>query len=216
MLQIQQQRLSLKEIYLYINSKQTMLLKRLFDFSLSIVFIVLFFPLLLVLFVITSIDTRSFGLFFQERIGQHSKIFWIIKFKTFKNSQPTNFGKLLRRSKLDELPQLFNILIGQMSFVGPRPDIAGYYDTLIGDYRKILLLKPGLTSIAAIQYFNEEELLSLQLDPNKYNYEVIFPNKVLLNLEYFYKRTLWLDFKILIFTFKIALKKGICFIFDCF
>lgn len=107
------------------------------------------------------------------------------------------YGKFLRRSKLDELPQLFNILIGQMSFVGPRPDVPGYYDQLTGEARKLLELKPGLCSRAALKYFDEENLLAKQPNPIHYNDTIIFPDKVRMNLEYYYNRSILEDLKIL-------------------
>ena len=109
----------------------------------------------------------------------------------------SRYGHYLRNSKLDELPQLFNILMGHMSFVGPRPDVPGYYDQLQGEGRKLLELKPGLCSRAALKYFNEEAILKQQIDPQKYNDEVIFPDKVRMNLEYYYKRSFAEDLRVL-------------------
>lgn len=152
--------------------------------------------------IIASVDTKSFGLFVQERIGQFGKSFLIFKIKSMKDStqQISSFGRFLRQSKLDELPQLLNILLGQMSFVGPRPDIPGYYDKLEGENRKILELKPGLTSEASIKYAKEEELLSQQVDPLYYNDYVIFPDKVQMNLKYYYNRSILVDLQILFRT----------------
>lgn len=114
----------------------------------------------------------------------------------------SGFGKFLRRSKLDELPQLFNIFIGDMSFVGPRPDVEGYYDRLRGEDRLILNLKPGLFSRAALKYINEDEVLNFQQDPDKYNDEVLFPDKVRLNLDYYYNQSFLEDCKIIIASIK--------------
>ena len=141
----------------------------------------------------------SRGLFLQTRIGQFGKPFNIYKIRSIHKDtgRISVFGNFLRRSKLDELPQLLNILLGQMSFVGPRPDIPGYYDQLQGEDRKILELKPGLCSWTALKYIDEETLLQLQKDPLKYNDEVIFPDKVKMNLKYYYNLSFWEDIKIL-------------------
>lgn len=113
------------------------------------------------------------------------------------SGQISTYGRFLRRFKLDELPQFLNILLGDMSFVGPRPDIPGYYDRLQGEDRKILELKPGLCSWAALKYYNEEIELRKHADPLKYNDEVIFPDKVRMNLDYYYNRSLLEDIRIL-------------------
>jgi len=117
-----------------------------------------------------------------------------------KTHDVSSLGKFLRKSKLDELPQLFNVLKGEMSIVGPRPDVHGYYDKLQGEERKILKLKPGLTSLATLKYANEETLLALQENPLKYNDVIIFPDKVKMNLVYYKQQSLWLDIKIIMKT----------------
>ncbi|MDO3426234.1 sugar transferase [Chryseobacterium sp. APV1] len=178
-------------------------LKKYIDFILSIFLIVLFLPLLIILFIIASVDTQSNGIFFQKRVGQYGKIFTIYKFKTIHDRKKvsSNTGLLLRKYKLDEFPQLFNILKGEMSFVGPRPDIEGYYDNLKGDLRRILELKPGLTSEASIKYGNEEQILRQYENPLKYNDEVLFPDKVKMNLQYLDNMSLMTDVRILFQTF---------------
>jgi lipopolysaccharide/colanic/teichoic acid biosynthesis glycosyltransferase len=176
--------------------------KRSFDIFFSVVGL-LFGGLFLFLFwILSSIDTKSNGLFVQKRIGQFGKTFKIYKLKTIKDNSEiiSRFGHFLRKSKIDELPQFWNILIGEMSFVGPRPDMVGYYDTLQGENKKILELKPGLTSEASIKYANEEELLKQQENPLKYNDEIIFPDKVKMNLEYYYKQSFLVDLQIIIKT----------------
>lgn len=154
-------------------------------------------------YIIASVDTRSSGLFVQERVGQHGKVFKIFKLKTFHplTEKISPIGSFLRKYKIDELPQLLNVLIGDMSLVGPRPDIPGYYDQLQGEDRKILELKPGITSLASIKYANEEQFLAAQPEPLKYNDEVIFPDKIKMNLDYYHQKSLWLDFKIICKTF---------------
>ncbi len=179
--------------------------KALMDYSLALVMIMLFFPLLIVLVVLTSIDTGFPGIFTQKRVGRGGKLFVIYKFRTYHShtAQKSNFGKWMRKTKLDELPQLVNILKGEMSFVGPRPDIEGYYDTLQGDDRLVLKLKPGLTSEAGIKYRNEDELLKNQPKPLKFNDEVLFPDKVKMNLEYYHQLSFKTDILILFKTFSM-------------
>ena len=112
----------------------------------------------------------------------------------------SKLGAFLRKYKLDELPQFLNVLKGEMSIVGPRPDIEGYYDKLQGEDRKVLELKPGITCEASIKYYNEEEILELQNDALHYNDTVIFPDKVKMNLNYYYHQSLISDIKIILKT----------------
>jgi len=118
----------------------------------------------------------------------------------------TPFGAILRKYKLDELPELINVLLGDMSFVGPRPDVPGYADLLTGENRNILKLRPGITGPASIKYSNEEEILSNKENPIEYNNNVIYPDKVRLNLEYYYNNSIWLDIKIIFATLSKILK----------
>jgi lipopolysaccharide/colanic/teichoic acid biosynthesis glycosyltransferase len=159
--------------------------------------------------LLATFNTKSNGLFIQERIGQLGKPFKILKLKTVhpKTQNVSFFGEFLRKSKIDELPQFWNILKGEMSFVGPRPDVAGYYDALEGEYRKILELKPGLTCMASLKYFNEETLLAEQENPLKYNDEAIFPDKVKTNLNYYYNHSVLGDIVILCKTIFFRNKK---------
>jgi lipopolysaccharide/colanic/teichoic acid biosynthesis glycosyltransferase len=179
-----------------------MVYKRIFDLIFSLIALILFGWIILLCILISTLDTKSIGVFTQERIGQHGKIFTIFKIKTMNDRLKTisMFGKFLRKSKLDELPQLFNIINGDMSVVGPRPDIPGYYDLLEGENRKILELKPGLTSEASIKYRNEEELLQSAINSKQYNDEIIFPDKVKMNLNYYYNYNLLIDLKIILKT----------------
>jgi lipopolysaccharide/colanic/teichoic acid biosynthesis glycosyltransferase len=194
----------LDDKYNWCNLKLT--LKRVFDVLFSLLILFLFFWILLIAWFIAVIDTRTNGIFIQERIGKYGKQFRIYKLRTIQRIhdpgefQISRMGRTLRNFKLDELPQLFNVLKGEMSIVGPRPDISGYYDLLEGENRKILELKPGLTSLASLKYYNEEQLLEKQVSPSRYNDEVLFPDKVQLNLEYYYHQSFCGDIKIIIKT----------------
>jgi lipopolysaccharide/colanic/teichoic acid biosynthesis glycosyltransferase len=187
--------------------------KRFFDIVFSAILIFFFSWILLIAWFLAIIDTRTNGIFKQIRIGQFGKKFKIFKLRTLQvNPNGDDFkiskiGQFLRAYKLDELPQLFNVLKGDMSIVGPRPDIEGYYDLLEGVNRKILELKPGLTSWASIKYFDEDVVLQKQNFPLQYNDAILFPDKVKLNLEYYYNHNFVQDIKIIIATAKIVLRK---------
>lgn len=177
-------------------------IKRLFDVILSLVGIFFASPLMIILYIISIIDTQSNGFFLQERIGQRGKVFTIYKLRTMhaRTHRISVLGSFFRKYKLDEIPQLINILNGTMSFVGPRPDIPGYADKLTGDDRKILNLKPGVTGLASLKYRNEEYLLSKQPNPLEYNDQVIWPDKIQINKWYAENQTFLLDLKILWYT----------------
>ncbi|QNJ96724.1 sugar transferase [Constantimarinum furrinae] len=189
-------------------SKDQKVVKRVFDLIVSVVLLPLLFLFIVLLILIITISTGSFGLYRQKRIGQFGKPFTLYKLKTLKGRKhhdakeikenETRIGGWLRKSKLDELPQIFNILKGEMSWVGPRPDIPGYADALEGDDRVILQLKPGLTGPATLKYKNEEQLLLRQKDPLQYNDEVIWPDKVAINKEYINNWSLLKDIKYII------------------
>ena len=178
-------------------------MKRLFDLLFSFVGLLLVSPLILIMALGAALDTGSTGFFLQDRVGQHGKLFRIIKLRTIsaKTSAISKYGKFLRRSKIDELPQLYNVLIGEMSFVGPRPDVPGYADVLKGKDRAFLKLKPGLTGLASLKYRNEEALLALERNPLHYNDMVIWPDKVRLNNWYEEHRSFGMDLLILCYTF---------------
>jgi lipopolysaccharide/colanic/teichoic acid biosynthesis glycosyltransferase len=184
--------------------------KRIFDIVFSLFALFLFSWVLLISWLLAVIDTHTNGIFIQERIGQYGRKFKIYKLRTMQVSSfsgqlyISRIGRILRDYKLDELPQLFSILKGDMSLVGPRPDLPGYYDLLTGENRKILELKPGLTSLASLKYSKEEQLLSKQKEPLLYNNQIIFPDKVQLNLHYYYHRSFWGDIGIILKTFWVA------------
>ncbi len=177
------------------------------DYTITILAIIVLLPLLLIVIGLASIDTGFPGIFCQKRIGYLGKSFTIYKLRTYhpKTHTKSKIGCFLRDTKLDELLQLFNIIKGDMSLVGPRPDLPGYYDQLEGENRLILNLKPGLTSDASLEFRNEEKILSLQKDPQKYNDEVLFPQKVKSNLQYYYHLSLANDLRILLKTAKVIL-----------
>ncbi len=187
-------------------------IKRLFDIVASLCGIILLWPLLIIVAVLIKIKMPGPVFFTQKRVGQYGELFTMVKLRTMKinhegnsisvkgESRITPLGAKLRKYKLDELPGLWNVLKGDMSFVGPRPDVPGYADKLQGEDRKILLLKPGITGPASMKYANEEEILAQQEDPVKYNDEVIYPDKVRINLEYLEHQSFLLDLKIIIYT----------------
>ena len=176
--------------------------KRLFDLSIALIGIVSLAPFLILGWIAASYDTSSSGVFYQKRIGQYGRPFTIYKLRTihFRTKKISRLGSWFRATKIDELPQLINILRGQMSFVGPRPDVPGYYDQLQGESRKILELKPGLTSEASLKYADEEVLLAQQADPLGYNDGIIFPDKVRINLDYYYSHSFLGDLKVILRT----------------
>ncbi|RDK84798.1 sugar transferase [Marinirhabdus gelatinilytica] len=175
-------------------TKKQQLTKRIFDLSLTLLIIpFVIIPVLLFLLIATVVTGKN-GLFSQIRIGQFGKYFRLYKIRSLKKENhedifairknETVFGSWLRRSKLDELPQLWNVLVGDMSWVGPRPDVPGYADMLKGNDRELLLLKPGITGPATLKYKNEDKLLLKQPNPTEYNDTVIWPDKVRLNIAY--------------------------------
>jgi len=173
-------------------------------------------PIIAFIAVLIICDSGFPVFFIQKRVGQFGELFNIIKFRTMINMEYnstnnstitilndkriTRFGKYIRRWKLDELPTLINVLLGQMSLVGPRPDVPGYIDGLKGDDKRVLLMKPGITGLATLKYANEEKILASVIDPEKYNDEIIFPDKVSINLDYMDNWSLLLDIKIILRT----------------
>lgn len=186
-------------------STKQQFIKRMFDLFFSTIGIVILAIPMLFLLILASIDTKSFGLFKQERIGQYGKPFLIFKVKSMnqnalKSNQISSFGNILRKSKLDELPQLFNVFIGNMSFVGPRPDIKGYADKLKDSNKIIISVKPGITGPATIYFKNEETLLKTVENPQQYNDEVIWIKKISLNKAYIKNWSLINDIKFIVKT----------------
>ncbi|MCU4166219.1 sugar transferase [Carboxylicivirga caseinilyticus] len=189
-----------------------MFVKRISDLLFSLIGLILLLPIYIVIILLIKIYMGSPVFFCQQRVGRFGQPFTIYKFRTMTvghggnsisikgENRITPLGSILRKYKLDELPELWNVLIGDMSLVGPRPDMPEYYDKLIGEEKKILELRPGITGPASLKYVNEEELLSTVNDPKKFNDEVIWPDKVKINLDYYYNHTLGLDIKLIIQT----------------
>ena len=188
-------------------------MKRVFDCITAISALLLLSSILIIIIILIFTTSGRPIFFVQSRIGRYGKAFSMIKFRTMSLSQVsdstisikgdvriTKIGMFLRKYKFDELPELWNILVGDMSLVGPRPDVPGYADRLEGEDMLILDLRPGITGPASLKYVNEEEVLALQDDPVKYNDDVIYPDKVRLNLDYYYNNNLWLDIKIIFAT----------------
>ncbi len=172
-------------------------LKRCFDLVISAAGLLLTGWIIVLAYVMASFDTGKNGFFIQTRVGRGGELFKIIKIRTMRGDftidtnvttkddpRITKLGRFFRRTKIDELPQLINVFLGYMSFVGPRPDVPGFADRLSGSDKIILSVRPGITGPATLKYKNEEEILAGHDDPEKYNSEVIFPDKVRINREY--------------------------------
>lgn len=178
------------------------MIKFLFDRIVSFLGLLFLWPLLIMIaLLIRAKMSGGPALFKQQRVGKDAKLFTMYKFRSMTvghggssvsvagESRITPLGAVLRKYKLDELPELWNVFVGDMSFVGPRPDVPGYADKLTGEDRLILKLRPGITGPASLKYRNEEEILSQVDDPIRYNNEVIYPDKVRINLEYYKHHT---------------------------
>lgn len=184
-----------------------------FDRVMALIGLLILWPLLMIIAILIKVKMPTGPIIFkQKRVGRNGKLFVMYKFRSMivshsdssisvaGQSRITPLGQKLRKYKLDELPELWNVLKGDMSFVGPRPDVPGYADILTGEDKKILLLRPGITGPASIKYSNEEELLSTVEDPVKYNNEVIYPDKIKINLEYYHNNNFFSDIKIIFKT----------------
>ena len=187
--------------------------KWLFDRIVSFFGLLFLWPVLLVVWILIRVKMPGGpAIFTQKRVGKDGELFTMYKFRRMTvgdggsavsvagESRITPLGAKLRKYELDELPELWNVLIGDMSFVGPRPDVPGYADMLEGEDRLILKLRPGITGPASLKYRNEEEILAQVDDPQRYNDEVIYPDKVRINLDYYYHHSLLGDIKLIMKT----------------
>lgn len=190
-----------------------MMLKWLFDRIVAFVGLLFLWWLILVVALLVRIKMPGGPVFFlQKRVGKDGRLFTMVKFRTMTvnhggssisiagENRITPLGAMLRKYKLDELPELWNVLCGDMSFVGPRPDVPGYADKLQGAEREVLKLRPGITGPATLKYRNEEELLAEVDNPLQYNDEVIYPDKVRLNLFYLHHYSFVMDIKMIVAT----------------
>ena len=190
-----------------------LILKYLFDRLVSLIGLLVLWPVFLVVAVLIRIKMPGGPVLFrQKRVGKDGRLFTMVKFRSMTvghggssvsvagESRITPLGAKLRRYKLDELPELWNVLKADMSFVGPRPDVPGYADALTGDDREVLALRPGITGPASLKYRNEEEILASVEDPQKYNDEVIFPDKVRINRYYLHHYSFWMDIRLIVAT----------------
>lgn len=190
-----------------------MIFKYLFDRIMALLGLLVLWPVLIIVAILIRIKMPGGPVIFtQKRVGRNGKLFTMYKFRSMTvghggssvsvagESRITPLGAKLRHYKLDELPELWNVLIGDMSFVGPRPDVPGYADQLKGDDREVLKLRPGITGPASLKYRDEEDLLAKQADPQRYNDEVIFPDKVRINLYYLHHYSFIKDIQMIFCT----------------
>ena len=200
-------------------SAATMACKRAFDILCSFLGLTVLSPVLLVVSVLVAVTSPGGVFFRQERIGKDGKPFRIFKFRSMRkenaglkittgnDSRITPVGRFLRKSKIDELPQLINVLVGDMSFVGPRPEVADYVNLYTPYQRQVLLVRPGITGLASIRFRNENDLLTASDDPNRTYVEQIMPRKIDLDLEYIPHASVFYDIKLIFQTFAVVIKE---------
>jgi len=196
-------------------------MKRLFDILFSLMILILFLPFGIILSLLIVIETKG-GIFYkQERIGKNGIPFYLLKFRSMRTDADklgkltigmrdpriTKIGYFIRKFKLDEFPQFINVLKGEMSIVGPRPDVKEYVDLYSSEERKVLEVKPGITDYASLEYFEESDLLAKSSNPEKTYIEEIMPAKLKLNQKYIANPTLLVDLKIIFLTAKRILVK---------
>ena len=200
-------------------SAATMACKRAFDILCSFLGLTVLSPVLLVVSVLVAVTSPGGVYFRQERIGKDGRPFRIFKFRSMRkdnaglkittgnDSRITPVGRFLRKSKIDELPQLINVLVGDMSFVGPRPEVADYVSVYTPYQRQVLLVRPGITGLASIRFRNENDLLTASTDPNRTYIEQIMPRKIDLDLEYIPHASVFYDIKLIFQTFAVVIKE---------
>lgn len=193
-----------------------MIAKRIFDVFFSLLGILIILPFLIIISIIIMLDSKGGVIYSQTRVGRSKSNFKLLKFRTMRQQSDhgslltigdhdgriTKIGYWLRKYKIDELPQLFNVLKGDMSFVGPRPEVSKYVELYDLTQQRILSVKPGLTDWASIQYIDENQLLAAAENPEIYYIKNIIPRKITENLRYIDNHTLWTDMKIILLTIK--------------
>ena len=192
------------------------MLKHLFDIFLSLAFIVLLLPVFIIISIWIMIDSRGGVFYLQSRVGKNNRDFRMYKFRSMRpesdtfglltigdhDPRVTRAGKFLRKTKLDELPQMLNILKGNMSFVGPRPEVRKYVELYSAEQMKVLSVRPGLTDYASLEYIDEDSILGQSDDPDRVYITVIMPAKLELNLKYIRERSFTTDLTIMMKTFR--------------
>lgn len=187
--------------------------KRIFDIVTSVIVLLVLLPLFVIIALWIMLDSKG-GVFYRQiRVGKNGKEFSLLKFRSMKvnaeseglitvgnDSRVTRVGRFIRKTKIDEFPQLINILKGEMSVVGPRPEVPKYVAFYSESQKNVLSVRPGLTDYASLKYFDEQKILGQAPDPEKVYVESIMPNKLRLNLEYIHKRSFWLDFTLVFRT----------------
>jgi lipopolysaccharide/colanic/teichoic acid biosynthesis glycosyltransferase len=195
-------------------------MKRSFDIVFSLLGILVLLPFYIVISFLIVMDSKGGVLYMQERVGKNGVLFKIFKFRTMRpdsfskgaltvgsrDPRITSVGYFLRKYKLDELPQLFNVFFGEMSFVGPRPEVKKYTDLYTKEQCNVLLVRPGITDYASIKFRNENDLLSASDDPEQFYIDVIMPEKLKLNMTYINDPSLFKDLKIIFDTFYTIIK----------
>ena len=195
-------------------------MKRLFDITSSLIVITIGFPFFIIISILIALDSKGGIFFIQQRVGKDNKDFELFKFRTMRSNSEkagqitvggkdpriTKIGYLLRKFKLDEFPQLLNVIKGDMSIIGPRPEVRRYVDMYSKEQLKVLSVRPGLSDFASIEYINENELLGKSDNPEKTYIEEIMPAKLQLNRKYIEQKTFGTDIKLIFKTIRKILK----------
>jgi lipopolysaccharide/colanic/teichoic acid biosynthesis glycosyltransferase len=194
---------------------------RFFDILFSLMGIIILFPFFILIYLLIVIESRGSGFYLQNRVGKNGVDFVLYKFRSMRvgadkkglitiggrDPRLTKIGFMLRKFKLDELPQLFNVLKGDMSLVGPRPEVRKYVDLYTSEQLKVLQVRPGLTDYASIEYVDESMILGRASNPEKLYVSEIMPHKIQLNLKYSQNQSIKEYFRVIILTFLVVLKK---------